>query len=178
MRDRVVGEALGLADQVHDGRFWGRSGAKIICIDHPRPGMLMDMAAQTTLDVPALARICAGYSGVHLVVLFGSVARGEARPGSDVDVAVLGGEFWDQLGLGNALATLLGREPHVVDLKAASDWLRFQVTRDGLLVYEKSPWEWAEWRARAMVLYWDLAPIIALCAAGVESRLLKEARRG
>jgi predicted nucleotidyltransferase len=136
------------------------------------------MTVQTTMDVPALARICTGHPGVRLVVLFGSVARGWARADSDVDLAVLGGEFWDQLGLGNALATLLGREPHVVDLSAVSDWLRFQIARDGILVYEGSPGEWAEFKARAMVLYWDLAPTIALCAAGVKRRLLQEAHDG
>jgi hypothetical protein len=29
-----------------------------------------------------------------------------------------------------------------------------------------------------MVLYWDLAPTIALCAAGVKQRFLREARHG
>jgi hypothetical protein len=95
-----------------------------------------------------------------------------------VDVAVLGGGFWDQLGLGSDVGGLLGREPHVVDLQTASDWLRFQVARDGVLVYEALPGAWAEFKARAMVLYWDLAPTIALCAAGVKQRFLREARHG
>ena len=58
--------------------------------------MLRGMAAQTTIDVTALARACAGHAGVRLVALFGSVVREAARADSDVDVAVLGGEFWDQ----------------------------------------------------------------------------------
>ena len=121
--------------------------------------MLVGMAAYTTFDVTALARVCAGHAGVRLVALFGSVAREAARADSDV-----GG--------------LLGREPHVVDLQTASDWLRFQVARDGVLVYEALPGAWAEFKARAMVLYWDLAPTIALCAAGVKQRFLREARHG
>ncbi|HEY5283182.1 MAG TPA: nucleotidyltransferase domain-containing protein [Polyangia bacterium] len=136
------------------------------------------MAAQTTIDFPALARMCAGHSGVRLVAMFGSVARGTPRPDSDTDVAILGGAFWDQLGLGSDLGALLGREAHVVDLLAASDWLRFQVARDGVLVHEASPGAWTEFKARAMVRYWDLAPIIALCSAGVKRRLLQEAKRG
>jgi predicted nucleotidyltransferase len=140
--------------------------------------MLRSMAAQTTIDVPALARACAGHAGVRLVALFGSVAREAARADSDVDVAVLGGEFWDQCGLGSDLGGLLGREPHVVDLQTASDWLRFQVARDGILVFEASSGAWADFKARAMVAYWDLAPTIALCAAGVKQRLLREARHG
>ena len=136
------------------------------------------MAAQGTIDVAALARTCAGHAGVRLVALFGSVARGAARADSDVDVAVLGGEFWDQLGLGSKVGGLLGREPHVVDLQTASDWLRFQVARGGLLVCQASPGTWAEFKAQAMIRYWDLAPTIALCAAGVKRRLLHEVRHG
>jgi hypothetical protein len=66
----------------------------------------------------------------------------------------------------------------VVDLHTASDWLRFQVARDGVLVCEASSGAWADFKARAMVVYWDLAPTIALCAAGVKQRLLREARHG
>ncbi len=136
------------------------------------------MAAQTSIDVAALARICAGHSGIRLVVLFGSVARGGARADSDVDVAVLGGEFWDQLDLGNEMAALLAREPHVVEMGGISDWLRFQIAHDGVLVYEAAPGLWTRFKAQAMVLYWDLAPTIALCSAGVKRRLVREARHG
>jgi len=136
------------------------------------------MAAQTTLNLPALARVCAGHPGVRLVAMFGSVARGTSRPDSDTDIAVLGGAFWNQLGLGSDLGALLGREAHVVDLQAASDWLRFHVARDGVLLYEALPGAWAEFKAQAMVIYWELAPIIALCSAGVKRRLLREAKHG
>ena len=47
------------------------------------------------------------------MALFGSVVREAARADSDVDVAVLGGEFWDQCGLGSEIGGLLGREPHL-----------------------------------------------------------------
>jgi predicted nucleotidyltransferase len=46
---------------------------------------------------PAVAR----WPDLRLVVVFGSVATGKARPDSDVDVGVLGGSFWDQLAAGN-----------------------------------------------------------------------------
>jgi predicted nucleotidyltransferase len=136
------------------------------------------MAAQATLDVTALARVCSGRAGIRLVVLFGSVARSAARADSDADLAILGGGFWDQLGLAADVADLLGREPHGVDLQTASDWLKFQVARDGVLVYEAGPGTWVEFKAQAMVRYWDLAPTIALCAAGVKQRLLREAKHG
>jgi predicted nucleotidyltransferase len=139
--------------------------------------MLNSVTGPLNIDVRELAHACAGHPGVRLVVLFGSVVTGKARADSDADVAILGGEFWEQLEMGSRLGKLLGREPHVVDLHTASDRLRFEVARGGLLVFESPPGEWTEFKASAMVRYWDLAPIIAICAAGVEKRLRSEARQ-
>lgn len=133
------------------------------------------VARQPNINLSALARACAGYQDVCLVALFGSVATATARADSDVDVGVLGGGFWDQLGVGGEAGKVLGREPHVVDIETASDWLRFQVARDGVLVYERGAGVWIEFKASAMVRYWDLSPTIARCAAGVRERLVREA---
>lgn len=133
------------------------------------------MLDQTALD--ALARLCVDQTAIRLVVIFGSVAKGTARPDSDVDVAMSGGGFYDQLTLGAEMDTTLGREVHVVDLADAPAWLRFNVARDGVLVHQATPDEWALFKARAMLDFWDLAPTIALCAAGVRARLEREAVR-
>jgi predicted nucleotidyltransferase len=116
--------------------------------------------------------------GVELVALFGSCVRGGARPDSDVDVAVRGGGFWEQLGVAEEVGRAFGREAHVVDLATASDLLRFEVARHGVPVFEAEPGAWASFQARAMVMYWDLAPLIARTAAGVRARLLAHARAG
>jgi predicted nucleotidyltransferase len=130
------------------------------------------------MDVPALTRetalLAPRWPQVQLVVIFGSVARDDARPDSDVDVGVLGGAFWDQLDVGSEIARLTRREPHAVDLAAASDWLRFQVAREGVMLYERDPGGWARFRAESAVRYFDLGPIMALCAEGVRRRLLRE----
>jgi predicted nucleotidyltransferase len=65
------------------------------------------MAATTLTDDPVLVRFrralddIYGTQKIERVVLFGSRARGDARPDSDYDVAVFlndPGELWDDLG--------------------------------------------------------------------------------
>jgi predicted nucleotidyltransferase len=132
---------------------------------------------RAALPPAEVASLVERWPGVTLVVVFGSVPAGRARPDSDVDIGVLGGGFWDQLGLGSELGRRLGREPHVVDLATASDWLRFEVARGGILVFEKEAGTWPAFQAQAAVRYFDLAPMIALCADGVRRRLQREAGR-
>jgi predicted nucleotidyltransferase len=115
---------------------------------------------------------------VRLVVLFGSVARGNARPDSDVDIGILGGGFWPQLELGSRIAARLQREPHVVDLAQAGELLRFEVARDGVCIFERGQDTWPRFRAQAMIAYWDFAPIMRICAEGARRRLLQEAGLG
>jgi predicted nucleotidyltransferase len=122
-----------------------------------------------------LARAPARWAELQLVVVFGSVATSRARPDSDIDVGVLGGGFWEQLEAGTEVGRVSGREAQVVDLAAASDRLRFEVARDGVLVHEREPGAWARFQAEAAIRYFDLAPLIALCTEGVRRRLLREA---
>ncbi|MBI1947999.1 MAG: nucleotidyltransferase domain-containing protein [Deltaproteobacteria bacterium] len=127
------------------------------------------------LDVTSLQQLARGYPDARLIVLFGSVARGAAHPGSDVDVAVAGLPFWQALDLGARLGAQLGREPHVVELERASDWLRFLVARDGVLLHQGEPHAWARFQAEAALRWFDLAPIVARCAEGAR-RALRETR--
>lgn len=124
------------------------------------------------LDTERLRRDASAFSDARLVVLFGSVARGDAASWSDADVGVAGVSFWRGLEIGARLGEALGREPHVVDLEAASDGLRYQVAREGLLLHEGEPGAWARFRAEAALRWFDLQPIVALCAEGVRRRLL------
>jgi predicted nucleotidyltransferase len=127
---------------------------------------------------PQAALLGRSHPGTTLIVLFGSVARGQARPDSDVDIAVLGPEFWGGLAIGAELGGSLGREPHVVDLATASDLLRFTVAREGLPLFQGTPDAWPRFQAESAVRYFDVAPIIALCAEGARRRLAREAGLG
>ena len=76
--------------------------------------------------------------GLQLAVLYGSHARGDATPASDVDVA-----FLAPAPLAPALVTetretlehSIGRDVHLVDLRSASTVLRHAITRHGKVVH-------------------------------------------
>jgi predicted nucleotidyltransferase len=72
----------------------------------------------------------AAQHGARNVRVFGSVARGEARPDSDIDVLVEfepGRTLLDRIGLMQDLEDLLGRKVDVVTEKALHRMIRQQV---------------------------------------------------
>ena len=71
------------------------------------------------------------------VWLYGSHARGQATPRSDVDLAVLADRRLDPLAVGAActeLERVAGSRVDLVDLRAASGLLRVQATHEGQLL--------------------------------------------
>lgn len=89
---------------------------------------------------PSLAQLEAALAGrpdVELAVVFGSVARGDAGPASDVDLAVRGDV--DRLTLGAEISLAVGREVDVVDLDTPDIVLLSEIVRDGRCVAERSP---------------------------------------
>ena len=87
--------------------------------------------------IDRLRRELASREGVRLALLFGSRARGDHRPDSDVDLAVLGDA--DQLALGGDLSRALGIEVNLVDLRDPSMVLLREILRDGVRVHEAEP---------------------------------------
>jgi predicted nucleotidyltransferase len=68
--------------------------------------------------------------GAHRLRVFGSVARGEARPGSDLDLLIElepGRSLLDQIGLEQDLEELLGIPVQVVVVGGISPLLRDRV---------------------------------------------------
>ena len=73
--------------------------------------------------------------GARRVFLFGSMARGDARPGSNVDLACEGlppGRFFEAWG---KLLLFAGREVDLVDLSEVKEPLR-RCIEEGVLLYE------------------------------------------
>ena len=96
-----------------------------------------------------LRDVFAHHESVEVALLFGSHARGSARPDSDVDVAVLG-RGMDRLAIAAALSARVRREVDVVDLADPSIPLLEELVRDAIVVHEASPGAAALWRSRVL----------------------------
>jgi predicted nucleotidyltransferase len=89
------------------------------------------------------------FPGLDLALLFGSFARGDQRPDSDIDVAVSGASV-DPLELGAAIARSTGRDVQVIRLHEASIPLLESIIDDGVVLYEGHAGAAASWRARVL----------------------------
>jgi len=90
--------------------------------------------APRALQEEAIARIIGAFPEVQAIYLFGSVARGEARDQSDVDLAILAERAVDAVLLwetAQEIADAVGREVDLLDLRAVSTVMRMQVISRG-----------------------------------------------
>jgi uncharacterized protein len=110
----------------------------------------------------ASARFTQDHPDLKLLILFGSRARGEEDPSSDWDFAFLSEPdhptdrkpFWfpgsDLLDTLCKLLQISDEKIDLVDLSTCSDILAHFVARDGQVVYEKTPGEFAQFQQQAL----------------------------
>lgn len=92
-------------------------------------------SAPDVLSPAALASTARACRGFDLLILFGSRARGDARPGADWDCGYLADETTDV----PALVEALGDDRNdLVDLRTAGGLLRYRAARDGRPAHEAS----------------------------------------
>jgi predicted nucleotidyltransferase len=100
------------------------------------------------------------------VYLFGSTARGEQRPDSDVDVAVIRREPAQHplerlhADLAGALERIVDRPVEVVDLEHAPVDLVHRILTDAVLVHESDRSKRIAVETRRRAEYFDMQPIL------------------
>jgi hypothetical protein len=70
------------------------------------------------------------------------------------------------------------RPVDLVVLDVAPPLLRFEVARDGVVLVERADNAWADFRARAMIDWWDWAPTARLMHRVMAERVRAEAAHG
>ncbi|MCC6213451.1 MAG: nucleotidyltransferase domain-containing protein [Polyangiaceae bacterium] len=126
----------------------------------------------------ALRSALEAHEEVVLGYVFGSVARGEAAPTSDVDVALLNREPLGVRGaalLAEELARAIAyeRRVDVLDLRDAPPALAAEVVREGVLLVERDPEARFDFETSAIRRFEDTRYL-----RRVQHELLREAARG
>jgi predicted nucleotidyltransferase len=105
--------------------------------------------AATRALIEALRAALAGRQDVRLALLFGSRARGEHRPDSDVDIAVIADV--DPTALAAELSTALGLEVEIVPLVDPGVPLLERLIDEAHVVHEGQPGAAASWRTATLL---------------------------
>ena len=112
---------------------------------------------------------------LRLALLFGSFARGQHRPDSDVDVAILPADpelpLAAELDLQVDLARSSGRTVDLVRLDHASTMLRFRIAREGIALLAEPAFEHSRFLAAAAAEHADFAPALAVAAERFRRRV-------
>jgi predicted nucleotidyltransferase len=136
------------------------------------------MTSMSVLD--CITRLLDETPAVRLAVVFGSAARRAEKPGSDIDLGVSWANSSDRSAcdLAVALERAAGRRVDLVTLDDAPPLLRFEIARDGIVLVEREPHAWADFRTRAMTDWWDWAPTARMMHGVMAERVRQEAVRG
>jgi predicted nucleotidyltransferase len=121
-------------------------------------------------DLQRIRAVVESFGFVKLAVVFGSVARGQHGPGSDLDLAVLCDQALGtsrKIALIDALALASGRPIDLIDLKTVGQPLLNQIVRHGLLLLGSRDL-WAQLIYRNLVDQADFVPL--------RDRILRERR--
>ena len=130
------------------------------------------MMDRATVEETLRAFLAREDHGVVAAYLFGSIARGTPRPGSDVDIAVLYGGAPPTslaelpLDLETELERVLGAPVQVVVLNRAPVDLIHRVLRDGVLLVDRDRSARIRFEVKARNEFFDIQPILARYRAG------------
>ena len=98
------------------------------------------MTLASGLDIPSekIAEICRRHHIVEMAV-FGSAARGDMRPDSDIDIMIVldpnANVGWDFFGIGDELSAVLGRPVDFGTKDGLKPHAKLSALRDAVVIY-------------------------------------------
>lgn len=115
---------------------------------------------------------------VVCVYLFGSAAAEKENKFSDVDIGVIfsgdiSREQYSQMSLSimDDLSRILDKDVDVVVLNQAAAFLKFQIIKSGLRIYEQQHRKSRDFEARAIIEYFDFLPVRRKLEAALMSNI-------
>jgi len=129
----------------------------------------------TLLD--QMREVLESIAAVRLATVFGSLARGQERAASDIDIGLLLDPDTPELRvkIEAELGRAARREVDLVFLDSAPPLLRFEIARDGIPLVVRDRNDWVDFRTRAMLDWWDWAPTARLIDEAAIRRLREKA---
>ncbi len=118
-----------------------------------------------------LVTALAADADVQLAVMFGSAARHTGHRRSDLDIGVSGVAPHRLAALAVTLARIARCEVDLIALDTAPALLRFEIAREGSVLLARAPHLWPDFQARAMVEWWEWAPLARRFTAAAMARL-------
>jgi predicted nucleotidyltransferase len=100
--------------------------------------------------------LLAAFPNVWAIYAYGSFARGDQLPQSDIDLALLlppDEKIDDLLSIISDVSTRVHREVDLVDLRKVNDVLRREVLAEGQTLYVSQPDRVLEWEGTAISRY-------------------------
>jgi predicted nucleotidyltransferase len=116
---------------------------------------MSDIDRQRLLDT-ARNTLLAAFPNAWAIYVYGSFARGDHSPKSDIDLALLlppDEKIDELLSIISDVSTRVHREVDLVDLRKVSDVLRREILAEGRILHVSQPNRVLEWEGTAISRY-------------------------
>jgi len=175
----AMNHCLGIVDICPTRHVRGAPGSLNVMLEK-QAGLAYDRLMEevsTLIDV--LKSNLRSFPHVRLAVAFGSRARGDAYPTSDLDIAVEltpGSSLIDIGALVDRITTLTALKVDIVELSGLPEsdpLMAYNIAKDGIPLIEETPGSFLEFRNLACIAYFDVQAFLAEQNRKLTDRLQK-----
>lgn len=135
----------------------------------------MNQGRETQNLQDLIAGVCRQHGEIIAAYVFGSQAKGETKPSSDIDIAVLLYELdkhsFDYLECKASLERMMNNDVDLIILNDAGELLKFQIRRDGRIVFDRDPRKRKQWVIMSRKFYQDYLHLHSIYMNGLYKSL-------